>query len=97
MTGLAPLLGGAVGRFALGLGSLDGGLRLIHLGLEHDGVQLPDALEVGVVLGQQDMGHIELGNGQAVLLEAGKQLFVEGGGDLPHLLIHLQQVDLLAP
>ena len=59
-------------------------------------MQLPDALEVGVVLGQQDMGHIELGNGQAVLLEAGKQLFVEGGGDLPHLLIHLQQVDLLA-
>ena len=58
-------------------------------------MQFPDALEVGVVLGQHHMGHIELGDGQAVLLKAGQQLLMEGGGDLVHPLVDLQQVDLL--
>ena len=41
------------------------------------------------------MGHIELRDGQAVLLEPRQDLLPQVGGDVVHPLVDLQQVDLL--
>ena len=91
--GLRLLLRRAVLRLCLGLGGLHRGLRLDGAGLEGDGMQLPDALEIGVVLRQHDVRHVELGDGEAVFLKAGQQLLPQASGNLLQMLVDLQQID----